>query len=66
MADTKYVSYTYDSVGNRTQRNSTLPAVLATGLLNYDANGSPLQSGAGANVYDFEKRGPSRRGEAGL
>jgi RHS repeat-associated protein len=61
------VSYTFDSVGNRMQRNSTLPAVVATGLLNYDANdrtatdpydanGNPLQSGAGANVYDFENR----------
>ena len=49
------------------QRNSTLPAVVATGLLNYDANdrtstdpcdanGNLLQSGAGANVYDFETR----------
>jgi RHS repeat-associated protein len=61
------ISYTYDSVGNRTQRNSTVPAVPATGLLNYDANdrtstdfydagGNLLSSGAGANVYDFENR----------
>jgi RHS repeat-associated protein len=61
------ISYTYDSVGNRTQRNSTLPASPATGLLNYDANdrtstdtydanGNLLSSGAGANVYDFENR----------
>ena len=61
------VSYTFDSVGNRTQRGSTLPAVVATGLLNYDANdrtstdpydanGNLLQSGAGTNVYDFENR----------
>jgi RHS repeat-associated protein len=61
------VSYTFDSVGNRTQRNSTLPAVVDTGLLNYDANdrtaadpydanGNLLQSGAGGNVYDFENR----------
>ena len=35
------VSYQYDSVGNRVQRNSTLPAVVATGLLNYDANDLP-------------------------
>jgi RHS repeat-associated protein/uncharacterized repeat protein (TIGR01451 family) len=59
------VTYTFDNVGNRTQRNSTLPGVVATGLLNYDANdrtstdsydasGSLLSSGAGANVYDFE------------
>jgi YD repeat-containing protein len=32
------ISYQYDSVGNRHQRNSTLPAIPATGLLNYDAN----------------------------
>jgi YD repeat-containing protein len=61
------VSYTFDSVGNRLQRKSTLPAVVATGLLNYDANdrtstdpydanGNLLQSGAGSNVYDFENR----------
>jgi RHS repeat-associated protein len=67
LADTEYVSYTFDSVGNRVQRNSTLPTVVATGLLNYDvndrtsadpydANGNLLQSGAGGNVYDFENR----------
>jgi RHS repeat-associated protein len=61
------ISYTYDAVGNRTQRNSTVSAIPATGLLNYDANdrtstdpydanGSLLNSGAGANVYDFENR----------
>ena len=61
------VSYSYDSVGNRLQRNSTLPAVPATGLLNYDANdrtatdpydtnGNLLNGGVGANVYDFENR----------
>jgi RHS repeat-associated protein len=61
------VSYTFDNVGNRLQRNSTLPAVPATGLLNYDANdrtaadpydsdGNLLSSGAGTNVYDFENR----------
>ena len=61
------VSYSYDKVGNRLQRNSTLPAVPATGLLNYDANaqtstdpydanGNLLLSGAGTNVYDFENR----------
>jgi len=49
------------------RRSSTLPAVVATGLLNYDANdrtstdpydanGNLLQSGAGGNVYDFENR----------
>ena len=61
------VTYTFDNVGNRLQSNSTLPGVVATGLLNYDANdrntaalydanGSLLSSGAGANVYDFENR----------
>jgi RHS repeat-associated protein len=61
------VTYTFDNVGNRLQRNSTLPAVPATGLLNYDANdrtaadpydsdGNLLSSGAGTNVYDFENR----------
>jgi RHS repeat-associated protein len=61
------IGYTYDSVGNRLQRNSTVPAVPATGLLAYDSNdrtstdpydqnGDLLSSGAGANVYDFENR----------
>jgi RHS repeat-associated protein len=61
------VSYTYDNVGNRVQRNSTLGAVPATGLLNYDANdrtstdpydpnGNLLASGGNTNVYDFENR----------
>jgi RHS repeat-associated protein len=61
------VSYTYDNVGNRTQRNSTLGAVPATGLLNYDANdrtstdpydpnGNLLASGGNTNIYDFENR----------
>ena len=59
------VSYQYDSVGNRLQRNSTVPAIPATGLLNYDANdrittdpydanGNLLNAGAGPNVYEFE------------
>jgi YD repeat-containing protein len=59
------ISYQYDSVGNRLQRNSTVPAIPATGLLNYDANdrtatdpydanGNLLNAGAGSNVYDFE------------
>src|SRR5262249_16209010 len=58
-------SYTFDNVGNRLQRTSTLPGVVATGLLNYDANdrtttnpydanGNLLNSGTGTNVYDFE------------
>jgi len=61
------VSYTFDKVGNRLQRTSTLPAIPATGLLNYDANdrttsdpydanGNLLNGGVGTNVYDFENR----------
>lgn len=61
------ISYQYDSVGNRLQRNSTVPAIPATGLLNYDANdrtstdpydnnGNLLNAGVGSNVYDFENR----------
>jgi RHS repeat-associated protein len=57
----------FDSVGNRLQRTSMLPGVVATGLLNYDANdrtstdpydpnGNLLSSGAGSNAYDFENR----------
>jgi len=60
-------SYTFDKVGNRVQRASTLPAIPATGLLNYDANdrtstdpydanGNLLNGGVGTNVYDFENR----------
>jgi RHS repeat-associated protein len=59
------ISYQYDPVGNRLQRNSTVPAIPATGLLNYDANdrsstdpydnnGNLLNSGVGSNLYDFE------------
>jgi RHS repeat-associated protein len=61
------VNYTYDAVGNRKQLNSTVPAIPASGLLNYDANdrtttdpydanGNLLNGGAGGNVYDFENR----------
>ncbi len=61
------VSYAFDSVGNRLQRNSTVPAVPPTGLLNYDANdrtstdpydanGNLLNGGVGSNTYDFENR----------
>ncbi len=60
------VSYSYDSVGNRMQLNSTLSAVPASGLLNYDANdrtstevydanGNTTFNGQ-QNVYDFENR----------
>src|SRR6185295_14742776 len=59
------ISYQYDAVGNRVQRNSTVPAIPATGLLNYDANdrtstdpydanGNLLNAGSASNVYDFE------------
>ena len=61
------ISYTYDAVGNRVLRNSTLPAISATGLLNYDsndristdpydANGNLLNAGVGSNLFDFENR----------
>jgi RHS repeat-associated protein len=60
------VTYAYDSVGNRTQVSSTLPAIPATGLLQYDGNdrtltdaydnnGNLLNNGI-ANVFDFENR----------
>jgi len=59
--------YTYDAAGNSTQRSSTLPGAVPTGLLNYDANdrtstdpydaaGNLLLAGSGSNVYDFENR----------
>jgi RHS repeat-associated protein len=59
-------SYTYDSVGNRLQLASTIPA-LPGGLLSYDANdrltgvsydanGNTLSSGGMSNSYDFENR----------
>ena len=59
------VSYQFDNVGNRLQRSSTLGAIAATGLLNYDANdrtatdpydsnGNLLNGGVGSNTYDFE------------
>jgi RHS repeat-associated protein len=62
------VSYTYDPVGNRTQKVSTLPGYPG-GLLNYNANdqlttdaydaegntvGSGTNTGANGYVYDFE------------
>ncbi len=60
------VGYQYDSVGNRVQLSSTLSAVPASGLLNYDANdrtstdvfdanGNTVFNGQ-QNVYDFENR----------
>jgi len=61
------VSYAYDSVTNRIQRNSSVPALPSTGVLAYDANdrittdpydvnGNLLLSGTGSNVYDYENR----------
>jgi RHS repeat-associated protein len=58
------IGYTYDAVGNRQQRTSTLPKIPATGLLNYDENdrikpdvyddnGNTLSDGI-ENAYDFE------------
>jgi RHS repeat-associated protein len=61
------ISYTYDPGGNQTQRNSTVPAIPATGTLTYDANdrsstdpydanGNLLNSGTGTNTWDFDNR----------
>lgn len=61
------ISYQYDAVGNRLQLNSTVPAIPASGLLNYDANdrtgsdpydnnGNLLNGSGGTNVFDFENR----------
>ena len=59
------IAYTYDSVGNRKQINSTVPAIPSSGTLFYDANdrtstdsydnsGNTIASGGIGNVYDFE------------
>jgi len=67
------VSYTLDNVGNRLQRNSTLPPITATGLLNYDsndrvstdsydANGNTIVNSGQTNVYHFENRLVQRGG----
>jgi RHS repeat-associated protein len=67
------VSYTFDNVGNRLQRNSTLPAIVPTGLLSYDANdrvstdtfdsnGNTTINSGQTNVYDFENRLVQRGG----
>jgi RHS repeat-associated protein len=61
------VSYSYDPVTNRTQQSSSIPAIVSTGVLAYDANdrlvtspydanGNLLLSGTGNNAYDFENR----------
>lgn len=63
------VSYTYDAVGNRTQKTSTLPGFPGSGVIGYNANdqltadtydndgnttGSGTNTGASGYVYDFE------------
>jgi RHS repeat-associated protein len=64
------ITYGYDAVGNRTAMTSTVPNVVAPGLLNYDANdrltsdaaeqydanGNTAESAGTLNVYDFENR----------
>jgi YD repeat-containing protein len=65
------VSYTYDAVGNRTQKTSTLPGFPGGGLTNYNANdqlatdaydangntvGSGTNTGTNGYVYEFENR----------
>jgi len=67
------VNYTLDNVGNRLQRTSTLPAIVPTGLLSYDANdrvstdsydanGNTTANSGVTNVYDFENRLVQRGG----
>jgi RHS repeat-associated protein len=59
------VGYVYDAVGNRKQISSTLAAIPASGLLNYDANdrtatdtydnnGNIISQSGIADTYDFE------------
>ena len=59
------ISYVYDPVGNRTQMNSTVPAIPAGNFFydandrfttgdTYDANGNTISSGGVPNAYDFE------------
>ncbi|HET8891811.1 MAG TPA: PKD domain-containing protein [Candidatus Angelobacter sp.] len=66
------LSYQYDAVGNRLGIDSTVSAIPASGLLNYDANdristdvydnnGSTVNNGI-QNVYDFENRLVQRGG----
>lgn len=68
------IGYSYDPVGNRLQRNSTVPAIPATGLLSYDSNdrtatdvydnnGNLTNNGVG-NIYDFENHLVQRGGVA--
>jgi len=66
------VSYQYDAAGNRLRIDSTVSAIPASGLLNYDANdrtatdvydnnGNTVNNGI-QNVYDFENHLVQRGG----
>jgi RHS repeat-associated protein len=60
------LAYTYDPVGNRLSRASTLPALAAASLAYdandrvttdaYDANGNPRSADGASYAYDFEDR----------
>jgi len=74
VADNGAISYTYDAVGNRLSRTSTLAAVPSdtstydsndrrTGDT-YDANGDLIASGGTTYAYDFEDRLTSVNGGA--
>jgi RHS repeat-associated protein len=69
------ISYTYDAVGNRQQRGSTVPAIpaipagvlfydandrLTGGAESYDANGNTVANAGFSVAYDFENRIVSR------
>ena len=67
------VTYTLDNVGNRLQLNSTLAAIVPSGLLSYDANdrvstdtfdanGNTTINSGQTNVYDFENHLVQRGG----
>jgi hypothetical protein len=56
-----HVSYTLDTVGNRLQRTSTVPAVVATGLLNYDPNDRVSTDSFDANGNHHPQLGPDER-----
>src|SRR5690348_6634072 len=51
------VTYTLDNVGNRLQRSSTLPAVVLTGLLSYDANDRVSTDSYDANGNTIQNSG---------
>jgi len=60
------ISYTYDPVGNRLARSSSVSAISSQGFTydandrlsidGYDANGSTVSSGSDTYTYDFENR----------